>query len=66
MCTARLRGTIFFGLSPNRLCSGAAAANAYAEQRFSVYRRNRERQRRKKNVDSSHETKSTVFCEREV
>ena len=35
-----------------------------AVQRFSGYRRNSERQRRKKKVDASYKMKSTVFRER--
>ncbi len=46
--------------------SYAAAANAYAEQRFSVYRCNDERQRRKKEVDASYETTTTMSRERVV
>ena len=39
MCTTRLREIFFFVSLSNRLRTGVAAADAYAEQRFGFYRR---------------------------
>ena len=51
---------------PGATYSYAAAADAYAEQRFRFYRRVYERQRRKKKVDASYVTITSVFYKRVV
>ena len=63
---ARSRKSSCFVPSKDCLSNSAAAADAHAEQRSLSYRCNCERQRRKREVSSSYDTITAMFCERVV
>ena len=62
--TTRSRKLSYIVSAKDCLSNSAAAADWSAEQRFCFYRRNSERQRRKREVSSSYGTTTAMYCER--
>ncbi len=64
LCTTRSHCSFVFVSLSNHLCTSAAAASPYAEQRFMFYLWERKRQRCSKEVNTSYTTIIAMSCDR--